>query len=277
MTALVCSGDAGLAALFKQFVSSKSVPAIQLAALGSGMVRERKLVPDLLTMLDNLSQPIVHCACLALVSIGTQPAIEGVARTLLTGEESSRRAAAESLASHPGEGYAILKDGSVLTDILVRRAVVFGLTRVKQKWALEILEKMRIEDGQWVVRNAAAQAVEQLEQPNPRIHKLLPPPAQSPWLIAFAAKQGLGIAGDSPAVDMLLLALKTGAEEERLAALEYLRNLPQAEAIAALFATAYNEEGIVRDTAVNILYEYTAAGVTLPAPAVFGLGKVSLR
>jgi HEAT repeat protein len=277
LTALVCSRDPGLAALFKQFVDAKSPVTAQLAALGCGAIRERKLVPDLIGQLDSMNAPVVHCAVLALVSMGNQAAIEAVARTLLTGDESSRRAAAEALANHPAEGYAILKDGSVLTDILVRRAVVFGLARIKEKWSRETLEKMRIEDGQWVVRNAAAQTVEALELSDPRIYKQLPPPAQSPWVIAFAARQGIGIAGDSPAIDMLLMALKVGDEEERLAAMEYLARLPQPDVIAAMFETVYKAPGAMRETAVNILTEFSAAGVTLPAPSAYGLGKPSLR
>jgi HEAT repeat protein len=277
LTALVCSMDANLPVVFKQFLGSKSLPTVQLAALGCGSLRDTKLVPDLISGAGNLNPGVVNCTCLALVAIGTQAAIEEAARTLLTGDELGRRAAAEALASNAAEGYAILKDGSVLSDILVRRAVVFGLAKVHEGWAVEILEKMRIEDGQWVVRNAAAQAIEEIQKPNPALHKLLPPPAQSPWLIAFAAKQGLGIAGNSPAIDILLLALKTCEEEERLAALEYLHGLPNAEVIAAIFESAYNAKGIIRETAVNILYDYAASGVTLPAPVVFGLGKASLR
>jgi HEAT repeat protein len=277
LTALVCSRDSGLPALFKQFVDAKSPVTSQLAALGCGAIRDKKLVPDLIELLNSMNAPVVHCAVLSLVSMGNQAAIEAVARTLLTGDESSRRAAAEALANHPSEGYAILKDGSVLSDILVRRAVVFGLARIKEKWALETLEKMRIEDGQWVVRNAAAQTVEALELPNPRVYKPLPPPAQSPWVIAFAARQGIGIAGDSPAIDMLLLALKAGDEEERLASLEYLAKLPQPDVISALFETIYKAPGVMRETAVNILTEFSASGVTLPAPSAYGFGRTSLR
>jgi HEAT repeat protein len=277
LTALVCSHDPGLAALFKQFVDAKSSVTAQLAALGCGAIREKKLVPDLIELLNSMNSPVVHCAVLALVSMGGQAAIEAVARTLLTGDESSRRAAAEALANHPSEGYAILKDGSVLSDILVRRAVVFGLARVKEKWARETLEKMRIEDGQWVVRNAAAQTVEALELANPRVYKQLPPPAQAPWVIAFAARQGIGIAGDSPAIDMLLMAVKVGDEDERLAALEYLARLPQPDVISALFETVYKAPSAMRETAVNILSEFSAAGVTLPAPSAYGLGRASLR
>jgi hypothetical protein len=277
LTALLCSLDANLPGLFKQFLGSKSLPSVQLAALGCGALRDAKLTPDLINLSGNLNPGVVNCTCLALVAIGTQSAIEEVARILLTGDELVRRAAAEALASHPAEGYAILKDGSVLSDLLVRRAVVYGLARVKETWAIEILEKMRIEDGQWVVRNAAAQAIEEIQKPNPSRHKLLPPPAQSPWLISFAAKQGLGIAGNSPAIDILLLALKMGNEEERLAALEYLHGVPKPEVIAAIFETAYNANGVIRETAMNILYDFAAGGVTLPAPAVFGLGKGSLR
>jgi len=50
-----------------------------------------------------------RAACLALVAIGTNEALEIVARTLLNADEELRRAAAEALANDPGEGHAMLR------------------------------------------------------------------------------------------------------------------------------------------------------------------------
>jgi hypothetical protein len=73
------------------------------------------------------------------------------------------------------------------------------------------------------------------------------------------------------------LALKAGDEEERLASLEYLAKLPQPDVISALFETIYKAPGVMRETAVNILTEFSASGVTLPAPSAYGFGRTSLR
>jgi hypothetical protein len=45
--------------------------------------------------------------------------------------------------------------------------------------------------------------------------------------VQFAGQQGMGISPDKPATDLLLIALKKGSEEERLASLAYLRQIPK--------------------------------------------------
>ena len=63
--------------------------------------------------------------------------------------------------------------------------------------------------------------------------------SETPWIIASAARQGLGIAAGDPAVQILLTALHTGTPEERQAALTYLRFIPQENIYQAVlrFAT----------------------------------------
>ena len=83
-----------------------------------------------------------------------------MAQTLLHADEDLRRAAAKSLANDPKEGHAMLKDGVTMEDILLRRAIVYGLGRVDEPWSTELLQKMRVEDEQWVVRNSANEVLE---------------------------------------------------------------------------------------------------------------------
>ena len=90
--------------------------------------------------------------------------METVARALLHGEEDLRRAAAEALANDPNEGHAMLKEGITLADILLRRAVVYGLARVDDEWAIESLQHIQVEDDQWVVRNSATEVIDSKHQ-----------------------------------------------------------------------------------------------------------------
>jgi len=62
------------------------------------------------------------------------------------------------------EGYEILKEGTSLEDIITRRAAVFGLASIRSSWANDLLERIVVEDSQWVVRNAAGQALESHQQ-----------------------------------------------------------------------------------------------------------------
>ena len=161
------------------------------------------------------------------MAIGTNDALEIVAHTLLHADEDLRRAAAEALANDPGEGHAMLKDGPTLSDILVRRAVVYGLARVDEPWAVELLKKVQVEDQEWVVRNSAGEVLEARHQAeSPRVPRPLKAPSETPWLIEFAGTQGVGITPGSPATDILISVLKNGKEEERFAVLSISKEGP---------------------------------------------------
>jgi HEAT repeat protein len=272
MAAFVTSGDPGAATLFRQLLSSRSFELISLAALGSGAMRDIKSVEALEEVMQAPSGPVRRATCLALVAIGTEKSLEGVARALLQGDEELRRAAAEALANDSGEGHAMLREGATLADIMLRRAVVHGLARVEQPWAAEILQKMQLEDDQWAVRNLANQYLEQKTNIDPRVPRALPTPSELPWLIEFAGKQGVGIPRGGAATDIFLNAFKMGTTEERLAALPYLKRVANEGIIGALYNGMYGEDPEVREAAFHAIAEIAADGVTLPHPNQFGLG-----
>ncbi len=272
MAAFVASGDPGTGALFRQLLSSRSFELIPLAALGSGGIRDSKAVDELEDVLQAPSSSVRRASCLALVSIGTEKALEAVGRALLQGDEDLRKAAAEALANDPNEGYAMLREGAGLADIMVRRAVIHGLSRIEQPWAIELLQKMQVEDEQWVVRNLATQYLEQKSKPDPRVPQRLPIPSETPWLIEFAGKQGMGIPRGSSGADVLATAFRFGNTEERLAALPYLKPVANEGIIGALYAGVYGEDPEVREAAFLAVQEIGANGVHLPHPNQFGLG-----
>lgn len=272
MAAFVVSGDLGAATLFRQLLGSRSFELLPLAALGSGAMRDAKAVDALEEILQAPSGAVRRATCLALVAIGTEKSLEAVARALLQGDEELRRAAAEALANDPGDGHAMLKEGATLADIMLRRAVVHGLARIEQPWAIETLQKMQVEDDQWAVRNLANQYLEQMARLDPRVPRSLKVPSESPWLIAFAGKQGMGIPRGGAATDVLLNAYKIGDTEERLAALPYLKRVANDGIIGALYNGIYGEDPEVREASYYALEEIAANGVSIPHPNQFGLG-----
>ena len=272
MAAFASSGDPGAATLFRQLLSSRSFELIPLAALGSGALKDMKATDALEDLMQAPVSAVRRATCLALVAIGTEKSLEGVARALLQGDEELRRAAAEALANDPIEGHPVLKEGATLPDILVRRAVVHGLSRVGQPWATEILQQMQVQDDQWAVRNLANQYLEQMQKIDPRVPRQLTAPSESPWLIEFAGKQKIGIPRGGPATDVLLNAFKQGDTEERLAALPYLKRVANEGIIGALYNAMYGEDPEVREAAFYAIEEIGANGVQLPHPNQFGLG-----
>ena len=272
MAAFVTSNDPGAATLFRQLLSSRSFELIPLAALGSGALKDLKAIDALEELMQAPVGAVRRAVCIALVAIGTEKSLEGVARALLQGDEDLRRAAAEALANDPTEGHAMLKEGATLDDIMLRRAVVHGLSRVGQPWAVEMLQHMQVEDDQWAVRNLANQYLEQMQNIDPRVPHRLPVPSEAPWLIEFAGKQKMGVPRGGPATDILLSAFKLGDTEERLAALPYLKRAANEGIISALYHAMYGEDPEVREAAYYAIEEIGADGFKLPHPNQFGLG-----
>jgi HEAT repeat protein len=264
LIALANSGESGVITLFRKLAASEKADIRLIGVLGLGMCSDAKTVVELQALLEDPHPLIRQAACLSLVSVGTIPALEAVAGALLQGEEDVRRAAAEALANHPEEGHPVLVDGSTVEDLLVRRAVVFGLAKIREPWAIQILEKMQIEDGQWVVRNAATQALEEIARPDPRLPRPRPSLSETPWLIAFAGEKGIGISPGKPAEGLLIKALAEGTDEQRIAALDRLGLLASKEAIPGIYQVLANGHGDLREAAFNSLWHMAAAGVDLP-------------
>lgn len=270
MAAFVVSGDPNAAILFRQLASTLSFELVQLCALGAGAMRDAKSVPALANALQAPSLAVRSAACFALAAIGTNEAMDLVAQTLLTGDEEIRRAAGEALANDPREGHAMLREGVAMEDVLIRRAVMYGLGRLDEAWAVEILQKARIDDKEWVVRNAAAEVLDAKGNIVQRAPNKLKPPSESPWLLEFAGKQGMGISPGVPATEILLLALKSDDAEHRLAALPYLKLTPNEGVLTKLYEAMYTDDLELREAAYQTLWELGAAGIKLPNPLQYG-------
>ncbi|MEK6222697.1 MAG: HEAT repeat domain-containing protein [Chloroflexota bacterium] len=177
-----------------------------------------------------------------------------------------RRAAAEALAKHKKEGYPVLKEGAELEDILVRRAVVFGLARVHEPWAKELLEKIQIDDSEWVVRNAAGQTLDDLQKGSSAIPSILPGLHETPWLITFASEKGVGIAEGQSSWDMLEKAIKEGSEEQKLSAMEIYRQKPTKakSVLAELYEMTNGLDEEIREAAYNTIWHIGGSGIELP-------------
>ena len=275
VAAFVLCGDPGAAAFFRQSLQSLSFELIPLAALGSGAIQDAKAVELLASSMSAPSSATQRAACLALVAIGTPAALEAVARALLSGDDDLRRSAAEALANDPNEGHATLKDGATLNDILVRRAVIYGLGRVDEPWALEILQSIQVEDDQWIVRNAATEVIESKAlsaltgtSADPRVPRPTRPPSETPWLIEFAGKQGMGISPGIPATDLLIRALQDG----NVAALAYLRRTPDEGVIKSMYEAMQSHDSELSEAAYQTIWELASGGIVLPNPVQFGLG-----
>jgi HEAT repeat protein len=149
---------------------------------------------------------------------------------------------------------------------------VFGLARIHKPWSEQILDKLQMEDKEWIVRNAAIQALEEIRQPNPHIPQPMPALIDTPWLVEFASKQGLGVAAGEQALNLVLQALKTGTEDERLAAMEYLGLKGDTQLASNLYTLYFGQTGDLHEAAYQSLWLLSTTGDDLPPPQQFGYG-----
>ncbi len=266
---LVVSREPTVAILFRRLLGSEAPSSRILGALGLGGLRDEETVELLTQMVEHDSELLCRqAACLALAAIGTQPALESLGHALLKGDEGVRLAAGEALACHPDEGYNMLKDALELDNMLTRRAAVFGLGRVPEPWAFEQLEKVQVDDGQWVVRGAASEAVERLKNPPWGLRAPTRDFSEVAWLVAYAAREGLGVAPGRPALEMTRRVLSNGTPEERLAALEAMAWSGSDEFNLEIAGSLRSDVAHVRDAAFEALWRLRAASAELPASVI---------
>lgn len=271
--AFLLSQDASVLRLFKQLLSHKSPVVRRAALLGSGALGSPQLINDILGQLADFDPVIRNTACLALSAIPGDAALNAMVEVLLSGDEEIRQAAAEALSQILPDGHKVLEEAAAEEDLLTRRASVYGLQQIHEPWARDVLEKMAISDGQWVVRNAAAQALDTMQQAaGSTMPKPLPKPSESGWLLTFASKLGMGILPGQPATDVLTMILKSGTIEEQIAALHYLRDRPDESTVGLIYGLYYSGHEELYEPVLHALWLISISDGKLPSPTQFGLG-----
>jgi hypothetical protein len=270
LACLAAANDPGIGTMFRHLLKSPTNSVCHLAALGCGFLRDSQAVTELSRMASDATK-LGQAACLALVNIGTKPAIEEAAAIFLHGEEALRRVISEGFAFNTFDGHPILKEASTMEDLLVRRTSIHGLRLINQSWAVEILDNMQIEDAQWVVKNAAGQAMEEINDIDPYIPRPLNPLENTTWLIEFAGERGMGVSGDQ-ANEMLLRALREGSPDQTLAALDYYRLTGNDSIFPAIYHLLYGSDTDIIEAAYETLWQLKGTGAQIPSPIQFGLG-----
>jgi HEAT repeat protein len=263
--ALVAANEPSAAILFRRMLASSDPAGRVLAALGLGGMADQASVENLTKVMNEDREAVVRiAACLGLAGVGSTPALEALGHALLRGDEPIRVAAAEALAINIDEGYGMLREAAELDDLHTRRAAVFGLARVPLPFATELLEKVQVEDGQWVVRGAAAEASERRRKPVTRLSTPARDPSELPWLVAYAAKQGLGVAPGKPAYEMVRKSLASGTLEEQLAAVETLAWTGGEDFGLELSQALGSSNSFLRDAAYEALWRLHASRSSVP-------------
>lgn len=266
MLAACLSGDASVP-LFLSRLSAYPDPKIrQLCALGYGLQPPATGFKELVKLLSDAALEVQQAACLALGALHSADALQVLAEALLHAEEPVRELCAEIFASLGGEGYKILQDAAYVQDIVTRRAAVIALTSIHEEWAREILTKVSVEDGQWVVRNAAAQALEKPLSYHPYTPARMLFPSESPWLLRYASEKGLGLpAGELP-IPLLTELLQTGNNEQKFGALKYLWASKNETVVSLLVSLLRSDNIPLSNAAFQAIWLKAVSGASMPAP-----------
>jgi len=220
---------------------AKSVSPIvkAIAALGLGLIQDEKTLPILERLLQEQEELVSGAAMFALGQFTNVNATKLVLDQLLAGPEDVKVMAASALAGS-SDGQDIL-NAIKTPDILVRRAIVQSISQIHASWVNPFLTQISLEDDQWIVRNAAVNALEQMQDSTHLTPRSLPPPAESNWLIQAASKKGVSIPKGRPPTAFLISLLNSNTLEEELAAMDYLKWIPEKEVVENL------EQKIQRD------------------------------
>jgi hypothetical protein len=267
---IIFSNEKNIAGLFRQYLASNSTSIKILTAYACGIIQDATLFKDLSVLLSDPDPVVRVAASMAIAKWDLPQAQDLTARILLQADENMRRAVAETLSLNPVEGAQTLMDGTSHKDILVRRASVYGLAMIDQPWSRQQLQKLQIEDGQWVIRNTAAQVLENLNTFHSHIPRAIPEPYLAPWLVSFASRHGAGISPTASAIPLLLQVLNSGTDEEKMAAMEYLSIYQEEGVIARLYDITYGSQPLLREYGIYTLWKISLSGNQFPSTKKYG-------
>lgn len=240
--------------------------SIRVAALrGIGWVGSPKDLKLLAAALKDPHLEIQESALHAIADLGTPGAYRFLGDLLPQSSEQLMLQIAEILARNP-EGWDTLREAVQAEDLLVRRAVAHGLSNIPQPWARELLQQLARDDPQWLVRSAAEAALS-AQQPSQVVVSAPPQPDQIQWLIAWAARQGLGLGVGPAAFTMLLHALQAGDTPTRLLAARTLSQIGRPEHLEALQALINDPDAMVQEAVRNAIQHIEARYRGLPPPS----------
>ena len=178
-----------------------------------------------------------------------------------------RQAVAETFADIPLEGYPTLYDAIQDDEMIVRRAAVFGIKRLKSDWAVVAIYRAFLEDSQWYVRSAAQMAFQEMRYGSGNGPHGYPPPEAIKWLNEWATKRQENIPPGEDASLILVKAMQEGEDMVRALAARNAGQLGEIQMAKLLYNTLRDKKSDVRDAAHRSLADLQVqTGKLLPAP-----------
>ena len=266
VAALITTRDPSVLAALRQAFSSSDIQIRRLACIGMGALGNAEAIKDLERGMSDRDNEVQLAAALAFGAIDNETALDRLVSGVMDGDELIRRAITETLAGIPSGGHDLLRELIRAREVLVRRATVFGLSRIRAPWALSILYRTMLEDSQWYVRSAAEQAFSSAEDPvgsGPVGH---PGPEDLGWLVAWAATKGDSVPAGPGGTRTLVRALQEGDPLHRAAAALTIGYMGYVPGLKPLYEALRDPDETVRSTAhEGLITIQSRLGKPLPA------------
>ncbi len=186
---------------------------------------------------------------ISLIRIDDPEAMQILLASLQTGDDLYRRLVCEMLSLDYLDGHSILKTLSSDKNIAIRKSSIFGIKIISAPWVVDFLTNMSTKDSEWLVRDAAAAALEEITSHQIELSNTIPShPAKLEWLLNHANQRGQGISSKSVPNDLLFDLINNGQSVEKLASLNILSRYPNKE-IYDLFTNLFESETELSDQA----------------------------
>jgi hypothetical protein len=229
------------------FLYQKNQKCKLFSILGYGFIFSNKSLRFLKNVL-NMGSPLEKAfGAISLNRIDDEEARQILLSSLQSGDDLYRRLVCEMLSIDYIEGQSILKTLSTDKNIAIRKSSIFGIKIIPAPWVVDFLTSMSTKDSEWLVRDAAAAALEEITTHQIELSNTVPEhPAKLEWLLSLASQRGQGISAKSIPNDLLFDLINNGQAAEKLASLYILSRYPNKE-ISDLFTNLYESETELSD------------------------------
>lgn len=260
---LTLSKDPAIASLFTYLQNNPEESVRQLCAFGLGLLNSDKYVPQLKALSQDRSMDVQFTACLSLGRLWTTASQDALIDVIFTASDQVRELACEILALHSPDGHQMLKEITETDNYLAKKAAISGLLMIREESVKPIIEKLSVEDTQWVVRDAAGFALEKLHSPLTYLPTSLMPILENPWTLRKAERHQYQLPATGFPADLLFEVLEQDKPQDQSVALSYLLTQPNAKLIDWLLRTIKQPPTEITEEAVNALYNLGKRGITL--------------
>ncbi|MEO1288480.1 MAG: HEAT repeat domain-containing protein, partial [Chloroflexota bacterium] len=155
--ALVSSRDAGARVVFRRGIGTKNPDVRRLCCYALGASKDDGAIDALSQVV--MQDPIIDnkiAGQMGLVAMGSEDALlTAIDLFDMASDEAVRRAVTENLAADHEVGYPTLKDMLESESITMRRAALYGTSRVNTSWAWILIDRIFQNDTESFVRLAS--------------------------------------------------------------------------------------------------------------------------